>query len=36
MRAYFVKFAVLSKVYRRLNNPRNKNVASALCIFVNY
>jgi len=36
MRAYFSRFAVKAKVYRRLNNPHNKAFAAALCLQHNY
>ena len=36
LRAYFAKFAIMAKKYRLLNNPHNKEMAAAFCIFTNY
>ena len=36
LRAFFAKFAIMTKKFSRLNNPNNKEMAAALCIFTNY
>ena len=36
LRAFFAKFAIMSKKFRLLNNPHNKEMAAAFCIFTNY
>jgi len=36
LRAYFARFAVQTKKFSRLNNPKVKELGAALCVFANY